>query len=133
MNSEIASRLFNLCFISLSAASLVFVFVAEGIRRDLAGISRAIVLRLGPVAIVSLLIAAAFALVGSQNPSVAQWAIMVTLGLLLFGVACLFSLGLYFMRVTFTLVHLDTMAMLLTAGPSGWLFWQHRWLPSSLP
>lgn len=117
MSSELTSHLFNLGFLSIATASLVFVFLAESSRLDPANISRAIVLRLGPLAIVFLLGSTTFALIGAESHSAAVWAVMVTLGLLMFAVACLFSLGLYFLRFTLALVHLDTLATLLDRWP----------------
>ena len=59
------SDLFNFGILSISAASLVFLFSSEASRRDLPGISKPVILRLGPVAIVCLLATAIFSIVAA--------------------------------------------------------------------
>lgn len=117
MNTDLASHLFNLGFLSIATASLVFVFLAEGSRQSIAGGSRAVPLKLGPLALVFLLASATVALVGAENSSTVELGLRLSLALLLFAVACLFSLALYFLRLTLALVHLDTASNLLDRWP----------------
>ncbi len=95
------SDLFNLGILSISAASLVFLFSSEASKRDLPGISKPVILRLGPLAIVFLLATAVLAIVAAfQFPLKLYLATYLSFGVLMAASAVLLCISLYFLCVT---------------------------------